>query len=190
MALEGFYPFFQNIIKNCQTILITSDTHFGDFELKSGIKRPSDEELLKIINSKIGTKDLFIHLGDCGNLEFIKQIKGKYKILIAGNHDQGLDKFRKVFDEVYAGPIVIAEKLILSHEPVEASWAHNIHGHIHSALHTTDKWHTNVCGDAKGNYEPINFNQFMKNSPLAKIDSIHRQTIDNATLRKKKRTMK
>lgn len=190
MAFEGFYPFFQKITNNCQTTLIISDTHFNEPDLKNKIKRPNDEELLKILNSKIGTNDLVIHLGDCGDLDFIKRIKGKYKILIAGNHDTGLDKYREVFNEVYSGPVMIAEKLILSHEPIDVPWAFNIHGHIHSKSHSTDKRHFNVCGDAIGSYEPINFNQWMKQGHLAHIESIHRTVINKATKRVKKKREK
>ena len=91
----------------------------------------------------------------------------------------------KLFDEVYEGPLMIAEKLILSHEPVDIPWAYNIHGHDHTGR-KSDKRHLNVCSDVI-NYTPINFNQFMKSGALAHIDTIHRETIDKAIVRKKKR---
>lgn len=90
----------------------------------------------------------------------------------------------QLFDEVYEGPLMIAEKLILSHEPVDVPWAFNIHGHDHAGHNR--KNHLNVCSDVI-NYIPINFNQFMKSGALAHIDTIHRETIDKATVRKKKR---
>lgn len=41
-----------------------------------------------------------------------------------------------LFDETYSGPVIIGEKLILSHEPIEnCDWCMNIHGHDHSRLH-------------------------------------------------------
>lgn len=58
------------------TVWIFSDTHFGDPEPKlKNPNRPSDEELVKLINSKVGKKDTFIHLGDVGDIEFAKKNK-------------------------------------------------------------------------------------------------------------------
>lgn len=88
-----------------------------------------------------------------------------------------------LFDEVYEGPVMIAEKLILSHEPVDIPWGFNIHGHIHDSKHKNDDHHLNVCADAI-NYQPVNMNQFMKSGALSKIESIHRTTIDKATRKK------
>ena len=89
-----------------------------------------------------------------------------------------------LFDEVYEGPLMIAEKLILSHEPVDVPWAFNIHGHDH--VGHARKNHLNVCADVIG-YVPVNMNQFMKSGALARIDTIHRETINKATERKRKR---
>ena len=89
-----------------------------------------------------------------------------------------------LFDEVYEGPLMIAEKLILSHEPVDVPWAFNIHGHDHAGH--ARKNHLNVCSDVIG-YVPVNMNQFMKSGAMAHVDTIHRETIDKATERKKKR---
>ena len=93
----------------------------------------------------------------------------------------------RLFDEVYEGPLMIAEKLILSHEPVDVPWAFNIHGHVHAtAGRKSDKRHFNCCADAI-NFTPINFNQWMKQGYLSRIETIHRETIDRATERKRKR---
>ena len=89
-----------------------------------------------------------------------------------------------LFDEVYEGALIVGEKLILSHEPVEIPWLYNIHGHDH--VGKKRKNHLNVCSDVIG-YEPINFNQFLKNGFMANIQTIHRATIDKATERKQKR---
>jgi calcineurin-like phosphoesterase family protein len=236
--IAGLYDIFAHWHKQ-GTVWIYSDTHFNDKELGEGVAaRPSAEEHLKLINSKVGKKDTFIHLGDVGDIEFIRKIKG-YKVLIAGNHDAGLSNYKRIvhdfkldaetyskeqaldyakklypnckyiiekgyqfsfpfefwqiyadnglFDEVYGGPVMIAEKLILSHEPVDCPWAFNIHGHVHSGGPMSDERHLNVCGEARGCYEPINFNQFMKAGFMAKIQTIHRDTIDKATKRARKR---
>ena len=89
-----------------------------------------------------------------------------------------------LFDEVYEGPLMIAEKLILSHEPIDVPWAFNIHGHDHTGRQR--KGALNVCLDGLG-YNVMNLNQALKNGLLSKIESIHRNTIDKATERKKKR---
>lgn len=96
----------------------------------------------------------------------------------------------RLFDQVYTGVLVIGEKLMLSHEPIKGcDWCMNIHGHDHSRSHKNDIYHFNVCADVIG-YEPINFNKWMKEGHLAPIVSIHRDTIDNATARAKKRGYK
>jgi calcineurin-like phosphoesterase family protein len=185
--IEGLYDIFEHWHKDRQTVWIYSDTHFNDEGLATGVaSRPSAEEHLKLINSKVGKKDTLILLGDVGDIEIARKLKG-YKILIAGNHDAGMSKYKEVFDEVYAGALIVSEKLILSHEPVDCPWAFNIHGHVHSGGPMSDERHLNVCGEARGCYEPINFNQFMKSGFMAKIQTIHRDTIDKATKRARKR---
>ena len=101
-----------------------------------------------------------------------------------------LDSFFEVsadnmlFDEVYEGALIIGEKFILSHEPVELPWALNFHGHDHQGgFHKNS---VNCCCDVI-DYKPINMNQIMKQGLAARIDTIHRETIDKATKRKKKR---
>lgn len=234
MAIAGLYKMFDHWHAE-GTLWIYSDPHFDDMDLAAGLpNRPSAEEQVKMINSKVGKKDTIIFLGDIGNVEWIKKVRG-YKILIMGNHDAGrtnyerqmitqflskdlytkeqaldlmktmypncrysieerkqLDSFFEVsadnllFDEVFEGPIMLGEKLILSHEPVDVPWAFNIHGHIHDSKHKNDKRHFNVCADVIG-YMPVNMNQFMKSGALAHIDTIHRTTIDTAAARKQKR---
>ena len=186
MALSGVYDLFNEKWCN-QTVWIFSDPHFGDADIKKAYpNRPSDEDLVKLINSKVGRKDTLILLGDIGDVEYAKQLRG-YKVLIAGNHDAGMTNYSDVFKEVYSGALIIGEKLVLSHEPVEIPWMFNIHGHDHAGAHR--KNHLNVCADACG-YTPINLNQYLKSGPLSKVESIHRLTIDKATEQKKKRMRK
>jgi calcineurin-like phosphoesterase family protein len=238
MNLPGVYKIFLEKWDGLQTCWIISDTHFGDKDLSQEIhNHPSDEELVKIINAKCGKNDLLIHLGDVGDVEYVKLLRAKRKILICGNHDAGRTNYERqtftkifdkeyytkdmayhavaglypgwrisigegfdfhspfeywkvtadnmLFDEVYEGPLMIAEKLILSHEPIpNLNWAMNIHGHIHNRHHKNDKYHFNVCCDAIG-YLPINFNQWMKQGYLSNIEPLHRITIDKATKRSK-----
>lgn len=185
--IEALYKPFQKW-SEVGTVWIYSDPHFGDKELAAGIKdRPTAEEQVKMINAKVGRKDTLIILGDIGDIEYAKQLRG-YKVLICGNHDVGHTKYAEVFDEIYAGPVFIADRLVLSHEPIMLDFAFNIHGHNHSSV-IQDGKHLNVCSDMIG-YTPINFNQFVKSGALAKVPSIHRVTIDGATERKQKRLKK
>ena len=86
MALPGVYKIFNDRWCN-QTVWIISDPHFGDEDLRAGMpNRPSDEELVRRINAKVGRKDTLIILGDVGDIEFVKKLRG-YKVLICGNHD-------------------------------------------------------------------------------------------------------
>lgn len=185
MVLSGVYKTFMKRWEGFQTAWIISDLHFGEDDLKRAFpNRPSDDELVRRINAKCGRKDILFVLGDCGDLEYVKKLRG-YKVLIMGNHDTGATKYEEVFDEVYEGALIIGEKLILSHEPVEIPWAFNIHGHNHNQK-KNQKNHFNVCADVLG-YLPINFNQFLKAGHMANVYTIHRETIDGATERKRKR---
>lgn len=234
MAIAGLYKIFNHWHEQ-GTLWIYSDPHFNDPDLKKGIDRPSADELVQKINSKVGRKDTIVILGDICDIEYVKKIRG-YKVLIMGNHDAGrtnyerkierlyfdkahydrekalqeakvkhpgcryniYEKFQFVspfeswviecdnmlFDEVYEGPLMIGEKLILSHEPIDVPWAFNIHGHDH--VGHKRKNHMNVCADVIG-YVPVNMNQFMKSGAMAHVETIHRDTIDKATERKRKR---
>ena len=235
--LPGIYDSFQHWGEKHQTVWIYSDPHFNDDELAGGIKgRPSAEEQVKRINAKCGRRDALICLGDVGDIEYVRQLRAEYKILVMGNHDAGAsnykrqvihkvydqDKYTKeqvldemrtffpnwkitiseayefhapfkrwnayadnlLFDEVYEGALIVGEKLILTHEPVEIPWLYNVHGHDHAGHKRQN--HMNVCSDVIG-WEPVNFTQFLKSGFASKIQTIHRETIDNATKRKAKR---
>ena len=183
MALEGLYKCFSHWGKDGGTWII-SDTHFGDDDLKHAYpNRPDDETLLKIINQKVGKTGTLIHMGDVGDIEFAKRLKG-YKILICGNHDKGPEYYEGIFNEVYAGPLLISPKLMLCHEPIKYPYAYVIHGHDHSGSHL-EYGHMNVCCDVI-EYSPINFNQFLKSGKLKECENIEREIIDKATERAKK----
>ncbi len=235
--LPGIYDSFQHWGEKHQTVWIYSDPHFNDDELAGGIKgRPSAEEQVKRINAKCGRRDALICLGDVGDIEYVRQLRAEYKILVMGNHDAGAsnykrqvihkvydqDKYTKeqvldemrtffpnwkitiseayefhapfkrwnayadnlLFDEVYEGALIVGEKLILTHEPVEIPWLYNVHGHDHAGHKRQN--HMNVCSDVI-DWEPVNFTQFLKSGFASKIQTIHRETIDNATKRKAKR---
>ena len=184
MALAGVYKEYNE--RWCkQTVWIYSDPHFGDADLAAGTPgRPSADEQVAMINSCVGRKDTLIILGDIGDVEYAKKLRG-YKVLIMGNHDAGRTNYEEAFDEIYEGALIIGEKILLSHEPVDIPWLFNIHGHDHAGA--IRPGHLNVCSDVRG-YKPLNLNHILgKEGHLAKIQSIHRVTIDKATERKKKR---
>ena len=183
--IEGLYKIFDHWHKQ-GTVWLYSDPHFNaDEDLHIPFPdRPSAEEQIKMINSKVGRKDTLILLGDVGDPECARKLRG-YKVLICGNHDAGASNYVNIFDEIYTGPLMISEKIILSHEPLDINWAFNIHGHTH-CVEFNRPGHLCVCSDFI-NYTPVNFNQFIKSGRLKEIVQLHRITIDTATERKAKR---
>ena len=92
---KGLYDKFSHWFRG-GNIYLYSDPHFGDEEMKH-IRKDyiGDEEQIKRINSKVGKNDTIIFLGDIGDVECIKKIRG-YKVLIMGNHDKGASNYRRV----------------------------------------------------------------------------------------------
>lgn len=179
---KGLYDKFKDWFRG-GNIWLFSDTHFSDEEMKYIRKNYiGDEEQIKNINSKVGKNDTIIFLGDIGNIECIKKVRG-YKILIMGNHDKGATNYTNVFDEIYEGPVFINNKIVLSHEPINLPYAFNIHGHTHSLSYKYDENHLNVCAEAI-DYMPISLISLLKQGVASKVEDIHRITIDNATTKK------
>lgn len=231
-------------------IYCISDPHFSDLEsykmrfpvtfqegtesIHSELVKQLDEEQIRNINAKAGRNSTLIILGDIGNIECVKKLKARYKILIMGNHDKGASNYKRtiiseedksqlyysgyeedvgiissknpeeimnrccechihyvrkqtdnhLFDEVYEGPLMVNDRLILSHEPINIpNYLFNIHGHIHNKNYTGDSNHLNVCAESI-HYTPINLLSLIKNGLLKDIENIHRKTIDIATERK------
>ena len=183
--IDSLYAPFQHWSEK-NAIWIISDLHLGeDKDLRIAYpRRPEPEIIIKNINQKVGKNGTLIICGDAGLPEYVSQLKG-YKILIKGNHEPGLANFKNVFDEVYEGCLIIHPHIILSHEPVTFPYAFNIHGHNHSGPFYV-YGHMNVCADVI-NYSPINFNSFLKSGRLKECIDIHRETIDTATIRARKR---
>ena len=183
--IESLYAPFQHWAEK-NAIWIISDLHLGeDDDLRKAYpNRPNAEEIIKNINSKVGRNGTLIVCGDAGLPEYVSKLKG-YKVLIKGNHEPGLANFLDIFDEVYEGMLIIHPHIILSHEPINFPYMYNIHGHKHHGPHFT-YGHMNVNADVVG-YTPINFNQFIKSGKVKECIDIHRETIDGATERKKKR---
>lgn len=227
---KGLYDCFERWYRG-GNIWLYSDPHFADEEMKYIRKNYiSDDEQIRRINSKVGKNDTIIFLGDIGDIECIKKIRG-YKVLIMGNHDKGASNYQRrkdeigicpycngeqlitehydyhlvsckycglplfssnittidnhLFDEVYEGPLMINEKIILSHEPIDLPFLFNIHGHKHDLPYQYDNAHLNVCAESI-NYTPVSLISLLKTGVAKNITSIHRLTIDNATYRKGK----
>ena len=172
------------------SIYIISDTHFEDADCKLMDKNwISPQEHIDNIKKYVHKNDTLIHLGDVGNPEWMAQIKA-HKVLIMGNHDQSATKFKSYFDEIYTGPLFIAEKILLSHEPIinGSSWF-NIHGHDHNKLSYTE-WRNNDGFSESWNelnlaanvvdYKVYNLGHGIKNGLLSYVDGVHRLTIDRA----------
>ena len=107
--------------------------------------------------------------------------------MILGNHD-AKGAYKNCFDEIYTGPLFIAEKILLSHEPVYGSpWCLNIHGHDHNNIepYKEECKHINLAANVCG-YTPINLGKIIKEGVLADVPSIHRMTIDRQVERGKK----
>lgn len=180
--IECLYDCFKHWAEK-GSVYIMSDPHFDDKDTK--LMNPdwiSSEEQVSIINKTCPKGNTLILLGDIGNPEWVKKIKAK-KILISGNHD-AITKYKELFDEIYDGILMIAPKILLSHEPVFGiPFAVNIHGHCHNGEYEyLDEFgckHINLAADVCG-YAPINLGKEIKNGLISQIPHIHRITIDKA----------
>lgn len=187
------YPAFKHWMPENGSIWFYSDPHFGDeeswllrkqFVCATDNVEAFDNLQIATINKTCGKNDTLVILGDVGNIEYVRKLKAKKKILILGNHDRGASYYADVFDEVYAGPVIIAERLILSHEPIDFPYAVNIHGHDHSNRGFKDGLHINCCAEYI-NLTPICLSHIVKSGLLKNTIDIHREAIDKAKDRKK-----
>lgn len=171
------------------SVWLYSDPHFEDTNCKlmdPNWIEPFDQ--VAILNKYIHKGDTFVCLGDVGDPKYILMIKAKRKVLIAGNHDK-VHMYRDVFDEIYDGPLFIADRILLSHEPIPGlPWCVNIHGHDHSGVEVFPEGckHLNLAANVCG-YKPVNLGKLIKDGLMSGIPNIHRVTINNATKRKETR---
>lgn len=175
------------------SIWLVSDTHFDDDDclyMDSNWITPTEH--IEKIKQKVRKNDTLINLGDVGNADYLDELKC-YKVLISGNHDV-LSKVASHFDEVYTGPLFIADRILLSHEPIFGleNFCLNIHGHEHggpTVRYTEDLnhiTHVNLASDVV-HYNITNLDTLIREGYLSKIQNYHRVTIDDATERKAKR---
>ena len=182
--IKSLYPIFQKWSAT-GSVYIISDTHFDDSDCK--LMDPNwitPQEHMEIIKQDVRKGDTLIHLGDVGNPNYLDELKC-YKVLISGNHDV-LSKVASHFDEIYTGPLFIADRFVLSHEPIQGleGFAMNIHGHDHTSTFRHN--HINLASNVY-HFRVFNLGASIKGGLLSQVENIHRVTIDNATLKKQER---
>lgn len=181
--IKSLYKTFQRWSEK-GSVYILSDLHLGDNDCRLMDKNwISPKRQIEIINSLAHRNDTFICLGDVGNPEYASRIRAGHKVLILGNHDKRKD-YEDIFDEIYSGALFIADRILLSHEPVDGlSWCLNIHGHDHSGS-KEDSNHLNLAANVCG-YIPVSLGEIIKGGMLSGIKNIHRQTIDKQVAKAK-----
>ena len=183
--ITSLYTPFRHWSEN-GSVYILSDTHFGDADCR--LMDPgwiSPDWQIEIINKAVMPNDTYVCLGDVGDPVYVQKIRARKKVLVLGNHDRK-SLYTGLFDEVYDGPLFIADRILLSHEPVYGlPWCVNIHGHDHANMepYAPGCKHINLAANVCG-YTPVSLGKLIKDGLLADIPTIHRLTIDQASERK------
>ncbi len=92
MSNKFLYPCFNNWKGS---IWFIADTHFNDADIKK-YRNITDDELVKRINTRVSKNDTLVLLGDVGDLSYVQKLKAGYKVLIMGNHDSGISKYKRI----------------------------------------------------------------------------------------------
>lgn len=189
------------------TVYFYSDPHFNDEEMKYlRSNYISDMEQVARINSKVGRCDTIVFLGDIGDVNFIRYIKG-YKVLIMGNHDAGAANYKrkrilvgnaekykdKLKEKGYykSGELIYFDNELFDevYEGVLTIAPNIILSHepidnfsyainIHGHTHgSMDKY--NMCAE-NINYTPVPIKYFIKEGINKKVINIHHEVIDRA----------
>ena len=153
-------------------IFITSDTHFWHTNIIKYCNRPFEsveemnEKLIENWNSIVNKYDTVYHLGDfcIGGrqqiYDLVHRLKGNIK-LIKGNHDSHSNKFFREcgFKEVYDLPILLNNKYLLSHTPINVSdYIINLYGHVHTDSRYDTYTYNSVCMCVERHeYKPVAF---------------------------------
>ena len=170
-------------------IYLIADLHFGSQNIIN-MCRPKfkntdemDNFIIKRWNSTVKDEDIVYVLGDVGNLNRVKELKG-HKILIRGNHDQFSHEtaIKNGFVTMIDCPIVLDNFFILSHEPQfvskNAPYA-NIFGHVHdNPMYKTVSRRSFCVSVERIEYTPILFSQIKTAMRKAsKQDDSHQSSI-------------
>ena len=183
--IDTLYPIFQHWSKT-GSVYLFSDPHFDDEDCHYMNPDWIDpEEQIKIINSTVCKTDYLILLGDIGNEKRLAQIKTKHIVLLTGNHDKGNAAYKPYCEEIYNGPLFVADRILLSHEPINGleNFCTNIHGHCHASDYGVFGMcgHVNLAADVCG-YVPYSLKELIRTHKiLAGVENYHRITIDRAT---------
>ena len=184
--IEGLYNFATKWSEK-GAVYCAADFHLGESEdLRQAYpNRPSDEELVKLINTQTGKSSTLLVLGDIGtDLDLISKLRANI-VLIRGNHDKLSSYYKDVVTEYYEGMLMISPKILLSHEPFITPYTINLSGHNHNGPHIQDRV-VNTCIDVM-NYKVLNLNQFVKSGILKTCKNIHQETVARATANARKR---
>lgn len=93
--IKMLYPIFQHW-SDGGSVWLYSDPHFNDEDcFLMDPHWPTPEEQIAKLNAAVHKNDTLVILGDIGDVSYIPKIKAGRKILIAGNHDVGLSKYKK-----------------------------------------------------------------------------------------------
>ena len=130
-----------------QRVFVTADLHLGHEHIIDYCDRPFENvgymntALINNWNNTVAKEDKVFFLGDFGFgkrediIRWGNKLNG-HKIMIYGNHDRFPLKvyYDAGFEIVSKWPIVIRDRFLLSHAPIEydAGELINIHGHIHN----------------------------------------------------------
>lgn len=183
--IKSLYKSFQHWSEK-GAVYLFSDPHFDDWDCKFMNPNWINPNIqIACINSLVTRNDYLILLGDIGNEERLKEIKCKNIVLITGNHDRGNAIYEPYCKEIYNGPVFIADRVLLSHEPIYGleNFCVNIHGHCHASEYGMFglPGHVNLAADVC-HYTPRSLKELIVDEKiLANIENYHRFTIDRAT---------
>ena len=160
-------------------VYLIGDLNFSNKE----DRRVITEEQVNILNNAVYPDDTLVVLGNVGNAEYMKHIRAGRKVLIMGRQDT-LRDCGASFSEIYRGALIISEKIILTHEPVDILWCLNIHGSKHNGM---QRWeskvgdqvcrHLDLSAEAC-NRQPVSLNVILKKYNFSEIPSIYGQKND------------
>ena len=143
------------------------EAYAGNEALLENILDSHDRMIIRNWNEVVRGDDMVWFLGDfvCGSKDLARQIASKLngrKRMIKGNHDHWNEQFYRSigFEYVSKYPVVLKDRFILSHAPLESCPApfFNVFGHIHfehsQNVPTKGETHQCVCIERTG-FKPI-----------------------------------
>lgn len=156
-VISDFHFFHNRIIRYCQRKPFSWDRGFLD-ELEM------NEFIIQTHNDIVKPGDTVWNLGDFALCKFFSELESVFNQLngrcnlIIGNHDCYSDETRKrlnrlPFKSISDHSILLDNKVLLSHRPVDKPRYPNIHGHTHDKS-LPEKVYFNACVEAL-DYKPV-----------------------------------